>query len=253
MLRSIDQLTGYKVSATDGEIGRVADLLIDDQDWSVRYLVIDTGGWLPGRKVVVPPKTVGSPDWESQRFPLELTKEAIENSPEISEKEPVSRQHEVAVHQHFGWQPYWGKDTLTPAEATPSGLPEQHTASRGSRTDMAEEGEGDPHLRSANEMIRYVIEARDDKIGQVADFLVDDKDWVVRHVVVDTQKFLKNRTVLLAMPWIDRVNWGDKAVHVELTREGVENAPEFDANAPVNRQNEEKLYDYYGRPKYWKK
>ena len=73
----------------------------------------------------------------------------------------------------------------------------------------------------------------------------------MRYLVVDTRNWLPGRKVLVSPDWVDAVDWSERKVHVGLTKEGVENSPEFDPNAPVNRRYEEMLYDYYGRPKYW--
>jgi hypothetical protein len=104
---------------------------------------------------------------------------------------------------------------------------------------------------SAATTSRHHIQATDGEIGHVHDFIMDNEDWSVRYLVVDTRNWLPGRKVLLAPDWVDAVDWNEKKVHVGLTKDGVKDSPEFDPDAPVNRQYEETLYDYYGRPKYW--
>jgi hypothetical protein len=112
MLRSIISLTGYTIEATDGDIGHVRDLYFDDRSWIIRYLVVDTGTWLPGRKVLISPAALGRPNWQSEKFPVGLTKNQVKNSPDIDTTKPVSRQHEAELHLHYDWPPYWGPTGL---------------------------------------------------------------------------------------------------------------------------------------------
>ena len=117
MLRSAVQTFGYRLQATDGEFGCVRDLLFDDRLWTVRYLVADTGTWLPGRQVLISPAALGQPDWDGSLFPVSLTKEQIERSPAVHDDQPVSREYETALHRHYGWSLYWATDPAAPAEA----------------------------------------------------------------------------------------------------------------------------------------
>jgi hypothetical protein len=244
MLRSVKSLRGYQILAQDGEIGKIHELLFDDQVWVIRYFVVDTGNWLPGRKVILPPHAFGQPDWVEGQIPVNLTRKQVEEAPPIDADEPVSRQHETALHQYFEWRPYWlGGAAL---ESTVKEEKEQP-----GRDPEAGVETGDPTLRSTREVIGYHIEATDGPIGHVDDFIVDDVDWQLRYMVVDTKNWLPGRKVLVALSWIDIINWAQRLVNVDLTRDRIERSPEFDPAEPVNRRYEEVLYDYYGRPRYW--
>jgi hypothetical protein len=85
----------------------------------------------------------------------------------------------------------------------------------------------------------------------VEDFIVEDDAWAIRFMVVNTRDLLPGKSVLIAPAWVDRVSWLEQDVYVDLAQEAVRNSPEFDPSAPVNRACELRLYDYYGRPKYW--
>ena len=63
MLRTAKELIGYTIRALDDDVGHVDDFYFDDRYWLIRYLVVDTGGWLSGRKVLLSPLTIGQPDW----------------------------------------------------------------------------------------------------------------------------------------------------------------------------------------------
>lgn len=236
MLRSVKDLRGYKIRATDGEIGTVHDFYFDDQSWVIRYLVVDTGTWLMGRRVLISPLVLGSPKWETQALPVGLTRLQVESSPHMDLDKPVSRQMEESLHTHYGWPPYWS-DTKALAAVGRGGESE----TRGD----------DLHLRSVNEVIGYDIQARDGDVGHVEDFVADDETWIIRYMVVDTRDWLPGKKVLVAPTWVDAVAWAERNVYVDLSKETVKDSPEFDPSAPINREYEIRLYDYYGRPKYW--
>src|SRR5882762_2158057 len=107
MRRNIKSLAGFQVVASDGEFGKVDDFYFDDETWTIRYLVVKTGGWLFGRNVLISPAALKEPDWKNEKLPVNLTQEQIKNSPDIDTEKTVSRQQEIELYSHFGW-PYYG-------------------------------------------------------------------------------------------------------------------------------------------------
>ena len=105
-LRSTRAVGRYHIEATDGPIGHVEDFVIDDVSWSIRYLIIDTGGWLAGKKVLLAPKWIERVSWPDGKIYVDLPKVAIQGSPEYSE-EALTRDYEAGLHQHYGRQGYW--------------------------------------------------------------------------------------------------------------------------------------------------
>lgn len=248
MLRSITDLEGYVLQATDGDIGRCKDFLFDDRQWVVRYMVADTGRWIPKRRVLITPVSLGEPDWRSRRFPVLLSKNEVENAPGLAHEEPVSRQHEVELFTHYGYAPYWYGAGFW----GPSSVPDRLRVEEGRAVATASEPVGDPHLRSVEEVTGYRVRARDDEVGHVEDFIVDDESWVIRYVVVDTRNWLPGRKVLVAPDWFGGFDWGERTARVDVTRREIEQSPEYDASQPVNREYETRLYDFLGRPAYWR-
>jgi sporulation protein YlmC with PRC-barrel domain len=248
MLRSIRELKGYKLDARDGEIGHCKDFLFDDQEWTVRYMVADTGKWISDRKVLISPISLGDPDWGSERFPVNLRKEQVENAPPLSADEPVSRQHEVTMFGYYGYPHYWIGSALWGPEATPAELIARvEDANRAPQR----RAKGDPHLRSVNEVTGYHIATSDGEIGHVEDFILDDKTWSLRYMVVDTRNWLPGRKVLVSPFWVEDLDWGEEKAVVGLAREQIRNGPKYDPGTPVNREYEGRLFDFYGRPVYW--
>jgi hypothetical protein len=247
MIRSILQTKGYELEAADGRFGKVGDFLFDEALWVIRYLVADTGGWLTGRRVLLPPAVLDQPRWRDRTVPVKLRKEDIESSPSIDEHAPVHRQQEIKLHRFWDVQPYWVGGI--PAGIYP--IPKRAAEDKDEEFERQADENADPYLRSVNEVKGYSISATDDGIGEVSDFLVDDELWVIRYLVVDTLKWLPGKKVLVPLIWITDISWAEKSVSVDVTREIVKNSPEFDPALPINREQEEVLYDYYGRPKYW--
>ena len=242
MLRSLKDLTGYKIHATDGNIGKVHDFFFDDEFWILRYVVVDTGHWLPGRKVLLTPGVLLDPDWRQRTFAVALTRDQVRSSPDVDTDRPVSRQHEIHLHEHYGWPFYWAPsgDLVGPMMTT---LPAKSPSS---------EPVGDPHLRSVREVIGYDVEASDGEIGRVNDFIADSESWAIRYLVVATRKWLPGRKVLISPQWlVGPISWAQRTVKIIMSRESIKNSPEYDSAAPVNREYEGQLYDFYGRPRYW--
>ena len=107
MLRRVSEIKSYKLRSFDGELGHISDLLFDEQSWAVRWVLVDTGSWLLGREVLLPPSQFKRIEEQSEELLIELTREQIENSPGLDAHAPVSRQWEKAIYAHYGWQPYW--------------------------------------------------------------------------------------------------------------------------------------------------
>lgn len=244
MLRSLDGLRDFSIGATDDIIGKVHAFLFDDQTWAIRYLVADTGTWLPGRRVLIAVTALEIPNWTGRILPVSLTRDQIKNSPDIDTEKPVSRQREIELHQYYGWTPYWGTGYAAPLTGAP--LPSTMDPQQ-----IQETAKGDPHLRSTQHVKGYHIHATDGRIGHVKDFIASDDDWTIRYLVVDTKNWLPGRSVLLSPAWVQQISWDKQEVVVDTDRETVKGSPEYDPSAPVNREYEIQMYDYYGRPKYW--
>lgn len=233
------EIEGYGISATDGLIGSVQDWLFDDHDWIVRWVVVDTGTWLPGKKIVLPASVCEAPDMKRRVIRAPLTRAQVEQSPSLDEHAPVSRQNESDVYNYYGWTPYWTPAYMAPAPP-PITPPAESPAER-----------GDPRLRSVNEVTGYYIRASDGDIGHVEELLIDDVDWTVRYLVIDTRNWLPGKAVLVSPQSVGAINWSDEQVEVNLTRAQVETSPPYDPSVPVDRNFEMRLHSHYGLPPYW--
>jgi hypothetical protein len=252
MLRSVKKLTGFAIRAADGDAGTLEDLFFDDQFWTVRYLVVNTGTWLLGRRVLLSSIVADRPDFITLSLPVRLTKELIEKSPETSLDEPVSAQRIEELHEHYGWPAYWAGSPMlgTPTlGAYPLIYAEAEAEEKGGESESSPPG--DPHLRSTEEVTGYHIQAKDGEVGHVEDFFVDEDNWCIRYMVVSTRNWLPGRRVLVSPDWIEKVTWGEAKVYVDLTREQVKDSPEYDPASEPSRSYEAELYSHYGWPGYW--
>jgi hypothetical protein len=255
MLHNLTDLKGATINAKDGGIGEVEDFYFDDDKWTIRYLVISTGTWLGGRRVLISPLSVGRADQGNRRIDVNLSREQVENSPGIDSDKPVSRQYESSYFNYYGYPYYWGGPYLWGPAAVPAAIPPpvpSRTESEIEAMQRREQESSDPHLHSANEVIgRYYIEATDGDIGHVEEFLIDDESWAIRYMVVDTVNWWPAKKVVVAPQWIERASWNDSKVYVNLSRDNIQQAPEFDRTQPLSRDYENNLHRHYKRAPYW--
>jgi hypothetical protein len=253
MLRKVKDIRGSAIRATDGDLGEVDDLYFDDEDWAIRYLVVDTGSWLSGRKVLISPLAIGHPDWPGHLLPVSLTKAQVENSPDIDTRKPVSRQDEARYFGYYSYPYYWGGGGLWGMGAYPGSLTTEDRidADMKTRGSSVAPTADDCHLRSCRAVLGLHIHARDGDIGHVKEFLVDDHTWSIRYLIVDTTNWWGGHQVLVAPQWIETVSWQDATVSVGLTRQAIEHAPPYDPAAQLDRQQEQRMLEHHGRPVYW--
>jgi hypothetical protein len=263
MLRDLKELHDYAIGATDGVIGHVKDLLLDDQAWVVRYLVVDTGGWLSGRKVLMSPMAIGEPDWAGRLLPVLITKDQVKNSPDVDTDKPVTRQHELEFSGYYGYPYYWGGGGFWGGGMYPGmmmagyggfGSPlatREATQNARARDEQTRDADSDPHLRSCKAITGYHIHASDGDIGHVCGMLIDDETWAVRYLIVDTSNWWLGHQMLVAPQWIESVSWGDSTVSVKLTQQAVKDAPVYEPTGTLTREYEARLYEHHGRNGYW--
>ena len=249
-MKSASRMQALTLHATDGEIGRVEEFYFDDETWTIRYLIVNTSGWLSRNLVLISPVFLGRTDWETKQLHVALTRKQIENSPAIDTHRPVSRQHEADYMNSFGAAYYWGGSYMWGVGAYPADLAGV-AVPVGSSTFVAEPGSADSHLRSTAAVTGYGIQATDGAIGHVKDFIVDEDTWGIRYLEVDTRNWLPGKLVLIAPEWAEEISWSDATVSVGLPREAIKNAPEYLESIPIGRGYESQLHEYYGRLPYW--
>jgi hypothetical protein len=101
-LRSVRNVTGHAIEATDGAIGHVEDFLVDDQRWEICYLVVDTRNWLPGKKVLIAPDWIAQIGWETEKVFVDLSRQAVQGSPPYDPAHPPAEDYMRRLHDHYG-------------------------------------------------------------------------------------------------------------------------------------------------------
>ena len=248
MLMNSDFLEGLVIHATDGEVGKVDQFLFDDERWIIRYFTVQTGGWLGGRQVLISPMSVARADWDGKLLDVTLTKQQVENSPDIDTKLPVSRQHEAAFLGYYGYPFYWSGSSLSDGSMYPVGIP---VAAPDQAALAGQESPGDSHLRSSGTVTGYDIEATDGDIGHLDGFVIDDEGWLIRYIEIATRNWLPGKKVLLSPGWVTGVSWDDSKVYAGVTMEAIRNAPDYIVSERLTREYEARLYSHYSRPPYW--
>jgi sporulation protein YlmC with PRC-barrel domain len=214
MILNCKELTRYDVAATDGSLGDVQDLLFDENEWTVRQIVVKTDGFLVHHSVLVAPADVAEIELPSETLRLNLSKV------EVNEKSnaAIKRQADSGVR-------------AASAKCGASAI--------------------EPALASANAAADYDLLAVDGRVGLVHGMLIDTETWRIRYIVVDAGEWLENRFILLSPRVIRSLDHNDRVLLTNVTKRQVQDSPPYDADVELSRDWEAFLYDYYGWPRDW--
>lgn len=251
MLKNLTDLNGFAIHATDGDIGTVDEFFFDDETWAIRYLTVETGGWLGGKRVLISPYSITHTDWKARRLNVSLTRKQVEHSPDIDTHQPVSRQHEAEYLSYYGYPYYWTGPYMWGPGFYPLGMPVLEPTAAGVTAARVRKESQDAHLRSSAGVKGYHIAASDGEIGHLESYIVEDRTWVIRYIEVATRNWWPGKKVLVSPAWIDRVSWEEAKVFTGLSREAIQSAPEYTDEMRIGRAFEDKLHSHYGRPPYW--
>jgi len=249
MLSFGSTLRGYNVEATDGKIGTAVDFLFDDRTWLVRWLVVDLGDWLPGRKVLLHPVAIGETDHGRQTLCVKLTKAQVQASPEKSAYEPVSAQMERHLYEYYGWETSsienaFGANPISSRfSAPPLFMSSSETASLSEAPH-----DGDPNLRSVKAIAGYHIQASDGAIGQIEDLLIDETVWRIRYLVIDTGNWLPGKKVLISPYAVREISWADRQIRLDVKCDQVRSSPSWSSLGEIDATYEKDLHDHYDWP-----
>lgn len=245
MLKSVNEIQGFRVSAFDGKIGRVHEFLFDDETMNIKYVVINTGSIVNPKLVLIEPDVLGNPEMAEKELPVYMMKDEIINSPEIETSMPATKRRE-----NYSWPYYWvgtggGFPGVTPSASyglTPFGL----TPTPG-RLSSPEIFQGtDSHLRSTRDLIGYKLRAIDRDAGTIDDFLLEDSTWRVPHMIAGTGSWiLSSKKTLITMRWINEIDLAKESISVSLTAEELKRFPEYEPVKFVKRETNETLYEHF--------
>lgn len=236
---AVTALRGDVVSGTDGRIGTIKDFLFVDDRWRIRWLVVDTGTWLPGRKILIHPSAIEDIDLEQDEVTTSLTKQQVEGSPGVRDGQSVSADVEARLLDYYGWDRDWGTSLFAPATREPPAVP-------GAIGKAVE----DPHLRSFEAITRCKLRATDGEIGRAEDFLIDRAGWNIRYLIVSTGVWLLSKDVLLAPYAVSSIDWLNHEIVLNVTRKQLEESPPWDPVTFIDEVYAQKLHRHYNWPSY---
>jgi sporulation protein YlmC with PRC-barrel domain len=227
MLQSIKELYGKKISASDGDIGHVRDFYFNDQQWVVRYVIAETGSWMTGFLVLLSPHAFGTSNQTGDALVANLTRQQIENSPPIESHKPVSRQYEEEYYRYYGWPSYWeGGDLWGVGGFHLPPPPYPPPAEQGIGQEKLISGE-DPGLQSTRAVSGYHIQTSEGEIGHVVDFIIDDENWAICQLVVETGHWFSGKKIAISPQLVGRISYEESNISVNMTKQAILEAPEY--------------------------
>jgi hypothetical protein len=222
-LQNTEELYGNKLAALDGDIGHVKDFYFDDNIWVIRYAVADTGSWLSERLVLLSPHAFGKLDQYERTLHINLRRMQIQDSPPIESHKPVSRQYEADYYRYYGWPAYWAGDAMWGMGGYPVLVPTEREEIEEKRLYYHRD---DKHLQSAREVTGYPIQAADGEIGHVKGFLVDDRSWAIRELVVEAGHWYSGKEIRISPDKVNWISYNQSKVHVSLLKADIQKTAE---------------------------
>ncbi len=248
MLRSARDLMDFRLQSQGADFGKIVDYIFDDFEWLIRYVVVRVGS----RDVILSTGVFGSPDDEHHVLPVNIDRNTVMNSPDVNLSEPFGRNQEILLNQHYGWSPYWEMTDI------PETLPGDMTAIPLIEMEMDKEpmipttgdeptstGEQNNHLHSANQVFGYEIRARDGNDGKLSDFIILDENWDLSYLVIDTGGLFGGKKVLMAPQWVQRINWAENDIQIELDKKTLHDSPEYNSANGITPDYWDNINDYY--------
>lgn len=250
MLIHAKDLTGYTLHAADGDIGDVRGLYFDCGSCNVRYLAVRAGG----RERLIPIDAANAPDFRARRIHVNLSKDRILNSPDVDLNLPVSRDAEIQLRHYHGLPLYSESGGAQSDEAVI--VPEEHTVTMGGRevaiitepqggVIVADKLPDAQHLFGTDELTGYRVKATDGEVGRVYDFLVDDGNWSMRYLIIDTDKWLNERKLPVAPEQVDSISRSGREVRLDVPKEDLRTSPEYDISRTPDEDYQRRLREHY--------
>ena len=234
MLHLALKVCGATIRATDGDIGTLQDFYFEEDRWTVRYLLVDTGKWFSGKKVLISPMSVQG-NWGMTGIPVGLSRDQVCNSPEFDDRQPLSRAGETKILGYYGYPYYWGATNVWGSYDNPSALltaPAATQPAEPATSPVTGARAVDPEarqLRSTTKSTGYHLHATDGEIGHVDDFLIGQESWRIRYLLVDTSNWIGGKSVLMSCDALERIDRDRGLLYVSATRDAIRNGPSFES------------------------
>jgi sporulation protein YlmC with PRC-barrel domain len=220
MLRNAKSLMGYTIETTDGETGKVCDILLNERTGKIKHLVLKLGLWTLGREILIPPKDLARPNDALRHVRVSAPREQLFRYPDIEDDMPVSMQQKMRIHDFYRWDAsaYWGD--IHPW--LPLNLPVTAMEKKQMRNI---EKHWDRHLHSTKEILHYHVRTSSEDIGQLQDILIDDSRWKIEFLVIKSSDGPVKQASIVASRWIKEINWAKRNVLIDISQNGVVQNP----------------------------
>ena len=223
MLESTHKLIGFSLATAEGDIGEIKDFYFDDQNWNIRYLVVETGNWLFGRKVLISPYAILGISQEKKIVKVNMTKDQVKSSPAIDTDLPVSKQLEKKINDYYAW-PHYGSAGM--------GYPTTGMikVSKAVKSDAYDNSTADKHLRSYRHVRDYKVYNSNGFLGETADFLVSTMHWTIPYLIIEADENRDDELFAIPTNKIASIDFSNFAVSLTLTKAQLERISEINLN-----------------------
>ncbi|RDW19854.1 PRC-barrel domain-containing protein [Oceanobacillus chungangensis] len=229
MLHYTSKLMTYNIEATDGELGKIKELYFDDNKWQIRYAVVDTRKWLPGRKVLLSPASFVMVNELSENVEIEYDKEKVRNSPSLNEDSILTRDAENSLIDYYGWGRYWTGGVLGSAENSPLAIfKDPRSAEEIEAYDKNQQQMNTLDLQNLDQTIDLKVHGSDGKIGEIVDLIYDDEYWKIQYLVVRSTHFIEPKYHVYSVEDINSIEWLEQSIYVKDTVQALNENKIFD-------------------------
>ena len=230
MLHLAHKIRGTTVRSRDGEIGTLDDFLFEQSQWAIRYLVVSTGSWLAGRKVLISPMAVEGP-WDRSGISLSVRRSQVQESPDL-QPTTLARESESLLLQHYGQPFYWEGANIWGMFDTPQALQgarREPPPRNGAAVNAAVARAAAERLRSTEEIKGFHVQASDGEMGHVDDLFLGEESWRIRYLLVDTSNWIGGKLVLVSTDVVETIDREAGKLRVSDSREDIRNSPTYDS------------------------
>lgn len=233
MMRLTSQVKHFNILATDGELGKIKDFYFDDRNWEIRYAIVDTRKWLPGRKVLLSPNSFLEVNESDESVRVEYDKLMIRNSPAVPENEDLTKEKESRLIDYFGWNSY-KENALPHAERGMlgtfqiTGMENDRPPAEPHLNRNEPDHVNDNYLRSEEETIDFKVHAKDGKVGKVVDMIFDTTQWRIEYIVVrSSRSIVDDEFYIFHTRQINTVDWFENDLYINDSIDGILNNKPF--------------------------
>lgn len=239
-MASLTELRSYYVRGRDGEVGRLNDLCFRENEWIVRYVVVDMEDL--AREALLLAAYLGQGDRATHTVWADIARVQVENTPPFDRVEPLTRRDEQELHDLYGWPAYWWEqeEGITPI----GGLWDEPSPAPEDTQEQELESEEGPQLLFVGDLMAiYGVQPEEGEVGILQDVIVDDESWTIPYIVINLDS--SGQHTLLASDFIETIDLEGRRIHVSVPRDVILKGPVIASEEPVTPALQQSLREYY--------